>query len=106
MLVDVTSMIASVGSSTFGSGTVSTRTSRLPCQVTAFIAKPFARLAKQTHQLATAQLRTNTHAPAAETGRRVRVPRLCKRRPPVASCQDAREGVFVASCERARLASW
>src|SRR3954470_24168959 len=38
MLVDVTSMIASVGSSTFGSGTVSTRTSRLPCQVTAFIA--------------------------------------------------------------------
>src|SRR3954471_14474378 len=38
MLVDVTSMIASVGSSTFGSGTLSTRTSRLPCQVTAFIA--------------------------------------------------------------------
>ena len=25
---------------------------------------------------------------------------------PVASCQDAREGVFVASCERARLGSW
>src|SRR6476619_7332809 len=38
MLVDVTSMMASVPSSTFGSGTVSTRTSRLPCQVTAFIA--------------------------------------------------------------------
>ena len=34
----VTSMTASVGSSTFGSGTVSTRTSRFPCQVTAFIA--------------------------------------------------------------------
>jgi hypothetical protein len=40
MLVDVTSMIASVGSFTSGSGTVSTRTSRLPCQVTAFIAMP------------------------------------------------------------------
>jgi predicted PurR-regulated permease PerM len=37
MLVDVTSMMASVGSSILGSGTVSTRTSRLPCQVTAFI---------------------------------------------------------------------
>ena len=37
MLVDVTSMMASVGSSIFGSGTDSTRTSRLPCQVTAFI---------------------------------------------------------------------
>jgi hypothetical protein len=35
--VEVTSIIASVGSSIFGSGTVSTRTSRLPCQVTAFI---------------------------------------------------------------------
>jgi hypothetical protein len=43
MLVDVTSMMASVGSSTLGAGTVSTRTSRLPCQVTAFIAKPFDR---------------------------------------------------------------
>ncbi|GAA0694087.1 hypothetical protein GCM10009536_27790 [Streptomyces thermocarboxydus] len=31
-------MIASVGSSIFGSGTVSTRTSRFPCQVSAFIA--------------------------------------------------------------------
>src|SRR4051794_2376541 len=30
-------MTASVGSSTFGSGTSSTRTSRLPCQVTAFM---------------------------------------------------------------------
>src|ERR1700759_320012 len=40
MLVDVTSMIASVGSSIFGSGTVSTRTSRLPCQVTAFTCTP------------------------------------------------------------------
>src|SRR4051794_9650337 len=38
MLVDVTSMTASVPSSILGSGTVSTRTSRLPCQVTAFIA--------------------------------------------------------------------
>src|SRR3954454_3384307 len=37
MLVVVTRMIASVGSSIFGSGTSSTRTSRLPCQVTAFI---------------------------------------------------------------------
>ena len=35
--VDVTRMIASVGSSIVGSGTVSTRTSRLPCQVSAFI---------------------------------------------------------------------
>jgi hypothetical protein len=25
---------------------------------------------------------------------------------PVASCQDAREGGFVASCERARLLTW
>ena len=37
MLVDVTSMMASVGCSIFGSGTDSTRTSRLPCQVTAFM---------------------------------------------------------------------
>jgi hypothetical protein len=35
MLVDVIRTIASVGSSIFGSGTVSTRTSRLPCHVTA-----------------------------------------------------------------------
>jgi hypothetical protein len=32
-------MTASVGSLITGSGTVSTRTSRLPCQVTAFIAR-------------------------------------------------------------------
>jgi hypothetical protein len=37
MLVDVISMIASVGSSIIGSGTLSTLTSRFPCQVTAFI---------------------------------------------------------------------
>ena len=36
MPVDVTRMIASVGSWIVGSGTLSTRTSRLPCQVTAF----------------------------------------------------------------------
>ena len=36
MPVDVMRTIASVGSSIVGSGTVSTRTSRLPCQVTAF----------------------------------------------------------------------
>src|SRR6476469_6131401 len=41
MLVEVTSMIASVSSSSLGSGTVSTRTSRLPCQVTAFIPHSF-----------------------------------------------------------------
>src|ERR1700712_1568994 len=37
MPVDVIRTIASVGASMVGSGTVSTRTSRLPCQVTAFI---------------------------------------------------------------------
>src|ERR1700727_3067858 len=37
MLVDVISMIASVGSSITGSGTLSPLTSRFPCQVTAFI---------------------------------------------------------------------
>ncbi len=37
---EVTLMIASSGSLIFGSGTVSTRTSRLPCQVTAFIVAP------------------------------------------------------------------
>src|ERR1700733_9274674 len=37
MLVDVISMIASVGSSITGAGTVSTLTSRFPCHVTAFI---------------------------------------------------------------------
>ena len=41
MFVDVISMIASVGSWIVGSGTVSTRTSRLPCQVTAFMSIPF-----------------------------------------------------------------
>src|SRR4051794_40671320 len=34
-------MIASVGSWIAGSGTSSTRTSRLPCQVRAFIRKPY-----------------------------------------------------------------
>src|SRR6185312_15272934 len=38
MPLDVTLMIASVGCSILGSGTVSTRTSRLPWNVTAFIA--------------------------------------------------------------------
>src|SRR6478752_5812303 len=37
---EVILMIASVGSSIRGSGTSSTRTSRLPCQVTAFIRSP------------------------------------------------------------------
>src|SRR5436305_1573704 len=37
MPVDMIRTIASVGCSIDGSGTVSTRTSRLPCQVTAFI---------------------------------------------------------------------
>src|SRR6185369_7624305 len=67
MLVDVTSMMASVDSSTFGSGTVSTRTSRLPCQVTAFIATPFGRCGKRTRQQATAELRISTHTAGAET---------------------------------------
>src|ERR1700761_1975619 len=43
MPLEVTRTIASVGCSIRGSGTVSTRTSRLPCQVTAFIAAPFSR---------------------------------------------------------------
>jgi hypothetical protein len=38
MAVDVILTTASVGSSIFGSGTSSTRTSRLPCQVSAFTA--------------------------------------------------------------------
>src|SRR6476659_6632372 len=67
MLVDVTSMMASVDASTFGSGTVSTRTSRLPCQVTAFIAKPFGRCGKRTRQQATVELRLSTRATGAET---------------------------------------
>ena len=37
MPVDVMRTIASVGASMLGSGTVSTRTSRLPCQATAFM---------------------------------------------------------------------
>ena len=37
MLLVVTRMTASVGSCTNGSGTSSTRTSRWPCQVTAFM---------------------------------------------------------------------
>src|ERR1700744_2236985 len=40
MFVEVTSMMASVGSSILGSGTDSTRTSRLPCHVTALIQTP------------------------------------------------------------------
>ena len=39
-LVDVTSLMASVGSSNRGSGTESTRTSDWPCQVTIFNARP------------------------------------------------------------------
>src|ERR671926_121566 len=39
--VDVTRMIASVPSWIDGSGTVSTRTSRLPCQATAFTVRAF-----------------------------------------------------------------
>jgi hypothetical protein len=41
MPLEVTRMTASVGSSIRGSGTVSTRTSRLPCQATAFMLVPF-----------------------------------------------------------------
>ena len=40
MPVEVIRTITSVGSSIAGSGTVSTRTSRLPCQVTAFMGPP------------------------------------------------------------------
>src|SRR4051794_9572582 len=40
MPLDVTRTIASVGCSIDGSSTVSTRTSWLPCQATAFIARP------------------------------------------------------------------
>src|SRR5436190_20841563 len=40
---EVTRTIASVGSWITGSGTSSTRTSRLPCQVTAFIPPPATR---------------------------------------------------------------
>src|ERR1700733_5254850 len=41
MLVLVILTIASLGSLIVGSGTCSTRTSRLPCQVTALIGAPF-----------------------------------------------------------------
>ncbi|EUA31296.1 alcohol dehydrogenase GroES domain protein [Mycobacterium intracellulare] len=44
MLVDVTSTMASVGCSIFGSGTDSTLTSRLPCHVTAFMERAHTRL--------------------------------------------------------------
>src|SRR4029077_10833960 len=67
MLVDVTSMMASVDSSTFGSGTVSTRTSRLPCQVTAFIATPFDRCGKRTRQKAADERRLRARAAGPET---------------------------------------
>src|SRR6476659_8171130 len=40
MAVDVTLMMASVGSVICGSGTSSTRTSRRPCQVSAFMVDP------------------------------------------------------------------
>src|SRR5256885_8253684 len=46
--LDVTRMIASLGSWIAGSGTRSTRTSRRPCQVTAFMSLPPLRAATQT----------------------------------------------------------
>jgi hypothetical protein len=58
MLVDVTSMMASVGSSILGSGTSSTQTSRLPCQVTAFIARFWS-------LCSTAAMAAPPHSPAA-----------------------------------------
>src|SRR5437764_5535498 len=42
MAVDVTRTIASLGSSIFGSGTVSQRTSPVPCQTIAFITDSLA----------------------------------------------------------------
>src|SRR6202161_2760921 len=56
MLVDVISMIASVGSSIIGSGTLSTLTSRFPCQVTAFMC--IASSSAQTRCQASASSRT------------------------------------------------
>ena len=44
MPVEVMRTIASVGSSSFGSGTSSIRTFRLPCQVSAFIVRSSARV--------------------------------------------------------------
>src|SRR5215210_300328 len=44
MPLDVMRTIASVGSSMIGSGTLSTRTSRLPCQATAFMGSPRVRV--------------------------------------------------------------
>src|SRR3954454_13685835 len=60
MLVEVTSMMASVPSSSFGSGTVSTRTSRLPCQVTAFI--PLTSSRRQTSHTASGRWRNDVLA--------------------------------------------
>src|SRR3954454_23252489 len=46
--LDVTRMIASVGAWMLGSGTVSTRTSRRPCQVTALMPRPYPAAGAET----------------------------------------------------------
>src|SRR5690606_41527319 len=56
--VEVTSTIASVGSSMRGSGTSCTRTSRLPCQVAAFIADV---LSPRTLDFSSRRLRSEEH---------------------------------------------
>src|SRR6185437_15260278 len=87
MLVDVTSMTASVGRSIFGSGTESTRTSRLPCHVTAFMERAHTRLPP-------VETAAPTAAPGADRG-------LLERQPPVA--QPALFGVQVGDAHHVVL---
>ncbi len=70
MPVDVTRMMASVGSSIFGSGTSSTDTFRLPCHVTAFM-----RSSDRRAGLAPRCSRRQTACPRAAT------PSLCSSEP-------------------------
>ncbi|GII21835.1 hypothetical protein Pme01_14320 [Planosporangium mesophilum] len=62
MPVDVTLMMASSGSWIAGSGTVSTRTSRFPCQVTAFIAASFRSGGGGDHLRAPQAMDNSAHA--------------------------------------------
>src|ERR1700754_3615906 len=84
MLVEVTSMIASVGSSIFGSGTVSTRTSRFPCHMTACMSLPrlrswvavFVLMKTQPSALAGGDDAVSAEMPHARSTKHVRTERI------------------------------
>src|SRR5215211_1111772 len=105
MPVEVIRTIASVGSWIVGSGTVSTRTSRLPCQVTAFMVPPSGVAVAVPEQAGyPAAMLGNAHAGLFAHQRTQRVWRERRRRQLVGLSPCARGGPpdFTGPYERGR----